>query len=469
MKRLATIAMLLAIVGSNVFADAKPGGIARQVSMGGSVAGSGLILNPFIMDDPALVLLNPAYQSMYSDYAWMNVAGGALTGLSTGNNGYGHQTAGLAFSLNNEWTIGAILSHDPSAANNVSSLISGGTVVPGFPALPSIVQRTGGGQPIPAIANVWELLTTYDMGSVDLGFGFMYGNSHNDTKSSVPSPSTSVDNEASASMFGFRAGAIIDLGSGNSVDLSGALRLDNATDKMTNTPAVTGAGGEYSASGTEIQVAARAKMKMSNKVNFVPYGMFAVLSAEPKEDSPPTGGTATTVTEDVSAMAYAVGVGGEYRTPTFYLAGGVSLQSAKAELKVNSGGTTPTTTTTTFTHFALPVLNIGGEWWFTDWLAGRGGYYRSLAKNKTETEISSAGVTSTSETSTSFPHSFLLVGGLNPSTFDGLVTLGLGFRFGGFSLDATVSEEALRRGLGLIGAQDNINTFGYITTSYNFE
>lgn len=50
-----------------------------------------------------------------------------------------------------------------------------------------------------------------------------------------------------------------------------------------------------------------------------------------------------------------------------------------------------------------------------------------------------------------------------------LVTLGLGFRFGSFSLDATVSEEALRRGFGLVGAQDNINTFGYITTSYNFE
>ena len=29
---------------------------------------------------------------------------------------------------------------------------------------------------------------------------------------------------------------------------------------------------------------------------------------------------------------------------------------------------------------------------------------------------------------------------------DGIVTLGLGFRFGNFALDATVSEEALRRG-----------------------
>jgi hypothetical protein len=50
-----------------------------------------------------------------------------------------------------------------------------------------------------------------------------------------------------------------------------------------------------------------------------------------------------------------------------------------------------------------------------------------------------------------------------------LITLGLGLKFGGFALDATVSEDALRRGLGLIGAQDNINTFGYVTLSYGFQ
>jgi hypothetical protein len=39
---------------------------------------------------------------------------------------------------------------------------------------------------------------------------------------------------------------------------------------------------------------------------------------------------------------------------------------------------------------------------------------------------------------------------------------------GNLALGATISEEALRRGLGLVGAQDNINTFGYINTSFNF-
>jgi hypothetical protein len=56
----------------------------------------------------------------------------------------------------------------------------------------------------------------------------------------------------------------------------------------------------------------------------------------------------------------------------------------------------------------------------------------------------------------------------NLAGYDGIVTLGIGLRFGNFSLDATVSEEALRRGFGLVGSNDNINTFGYMNASFNF-
>ncbi len=58
--------------------------------------------------------------------------------------------------------------------------------------------------------------------------------------------------------------------------------------------------------------------------------------------------------------------------------------------------------------------------------------------------------------------------GIGSYSADNLVTLGLGFKFGEFSLDATISEQALRRGLGLIGSSDALNTFGYLTASYNF-
>jgi hypothetical protein len=110
------------------------------------------------------------------------------------------------------------------------------------------------------------------------------------------------------------------------------------------------------------------------------------------------------------------------------------------------------------------VLNLGGEWWFTDWLAGRAGYFRSIGKINTKSE-STAG---TSESNFSSPNSFVSIGGINPGNYDGMVTMGLGFKFGGACIDATVSEEALRRGLGLIGASDNINSFGYLTASFAF-
>lgn len=461
MKLLATIALFaFAIVGSDVLADAKPGGIARQVAMGGSQAGPNLILNPFIMDDPALMFMNPAYQAMYKDYAWMNIAGGTLTGLSTVDNGYGHQNAGVSFALDREWTLGAILSYDPSFANGVSQLLSGSpSPGGGLPSLPPFITSRSP-QSMPFIGNVWEVLGSYDGGNMDIGFGVTYGSASSETKASVTTPvAGSSESEVSARMFGFRGGINYDMGGGSSFDLSAALRLDNATDDITSS---AGSGGEYSVSGTEIQVQARGKFKVSNKLNFVPYALFSTLSADPKEDAFPTGGSATVLKEEISATAIAVGVGGEYRTPDFYLAGGVSFQYAKAKIDTAMGGPG---LKGELTYTALPVFNIGGEWWFTDWLAGRGGYYRALASIKAKAE--SGG--STTEATITLPHSFLLISGLTPATYDGLVTLGLGFRFGNFSLDATVSEEALRRGLGLIGATDNINTFGYMTASFNFE
>jgi hypothetical protein len=465
MKRLATIACLIAIVGSMALADAKNGGIARQLSLGGSQAGLNVVLNPFLMDDPAYMLVNPAYQTMYKDYIWMNVAGGTALGLSNGDNGYGHQFSGVSFALDREWTVGAILSYDPSFANQVRTMLGPLTIGFGFPTLPSFIQdRTF--QTIPAIQNVWEVMGSYDTRDLDLGLAVMYGTSNNETKNA--STPNSTETEASASVIGFRAGMNMDLGSGSEWGASAALRLDNATDNVTVNPATPGAGGEYSASGTEIQVQTRARLKVSNKFSFVPYAMFENVSAEPKQDSPVNGGTATTVSEKFTAMALAAGVGGEFKTSDFFLAGGLSFEYAKAKVEVNNT-VGPTSNTGELKYTAVPVVNLGGEWWFTDWLAGRAGYYRALASTKTTLESTVAGVTTTNEVTNSLPHSSLLLSGLNPGNWDGIVTLGLGMRFGGFALDATVSEEALRRGFGLIGSQDNINSFGYITTSFNFE
>jgi hypothetical protein len=448
MMRFVLVGMLALALTAQVFADAKPGGIARQISMGGSSAGFGLALNPYIYDDPALILLNPAFVARYKDYAWWNVGGGTLNGLSTNDNGYNRQNVGLNFGVTNNVAVGAVFSYDPSVGNALTQL-------PAQAALAGIYQRAP--QTVSPMANVWELLGTFDLGTIDLGLGVMYGGSSVTSESSVGG--TSGKSEASLSMFGVRGGVIFDLGSGSMVDGSVTFRSSSLTDEITN-------AGKYTASATEIMVGVRAKLRVSNKFSFVPYGTYMMVSAEPKEDSPPTGGTATTSKLDLSATILALGVGGEYRAGDLFLAGGVGFNMADAKLEFSNSATPAANFDSTMSYLGIPVINLGAEWWFTEWLAGRMGYFRSIGSATLKGEHDNA----TFEQSFSAPYSQLLINNPMGLASDGsLVTLGIGLRFGNFALDATVSEEALRRGLGIIGAQDNINTFGFITTSYNIE
>ncbi len=455
--KLATIALLMVSLGSLTLADAKPGGFARQAAMGGSQFGSGVVLNPFIMDDPSQMFVNPAYQSMYKDYFFSNIGGGTLLGSSTSDNGYGLQNAGVNFSLSREWSLGAIFSYDPSAVNGLSALLDP-TVLP-FGITP-ITQRAT--QTIPSVLNTWELIGSYDAGALDLGFGVTYGYAWTDSKTqlSAPNPIGTSESEASANMLGVRVGANYDMGGGSSIEGAFSFRMDKVKDIAKVDSPLVGPTGEYSASATEIIFHGRAKLKMSNKVNFVPYGFLAIVNGEPKEDQAPRGLMPTRFKIDASALAYGVGLGGEYRTPDFYLAGGISYQHA--DVKVEHGDTSQTKNTVSYN--AIPTINLGAEWMLTDWMSARAGYFRSMGNAKNEVEA--RGITT--EQTMTLPFSNILIGGLNPSTWDGIVTLGVGFRFGNFSLDATLSEEALRRGLGLIGAGDNLNTFGYMNASYNF-
>lgn len=473
------IALTSLLVCATAFAqNAKVGGEARQLAMGGSnyLVANGAVLNPYLTDDPAYLLLNPAYEMHYANYVWWNVGGGTLTGASTSNNGYGNQNVGVSFSLSNNLAVGAILGYDPTQIGMVSKLLSGGTLSGVYPSSFTfgsfISDRTA--QTIPDVKNVVEVLAALRAGSLDLGFGFMYGHSNSDyTESSVTTGSTaySSDGEASARMFGLRGGLVLDMGSGSSLSADAAVRFHSVTDNETVTSA---SHGEYSASGTEIQVDARLKYHVSNRFTFVPYAGFFNLSAEPKQDKPYTGGTATTLSKKLSSTGLAIGVGGEYKLSNFTLAGGLSYMLLTVKLDSNVTTTTwHSSATMTRTYTSLPTINLGAEWWLTDWLAARGGYCRMMGNAKLKEEGSYSTGTSTSsgssESNDVTPVSTVLLGGINSSTWDGVVTLGLGLRFNAFALDATVSDEALRRGLGLVGGSDNINTFGYVTLSYNFE
>jgi hypothetical protein len=479
MRRILTISLFLVVAAGLAFAQtAKVGGEARQIALGGSNLGNGVVLNPFLSEDPSMILLNPAFQSKYANYMWWNIGGGTINGLSTGDNGYNKQNIGVSFELSKELSIGGVFSYDPTNVSSVIASLQGGTYGVGpfgvgvgrFATSPA--GRGGAGLSIPAVANVWEVIGAYNTGGLGLGFGFMLGTSSSkyDTTASSGSSNISRTTEETARMFGFRLGLIMDLGGGSSFDAHGIIRLDKADDKVSISPTVANTGGEYSSSGTEIEIGARMKLRVSNHFNFTPNATFVTNSATPNEDSKPTNVTTPiSYSAKFSTTALSVGVGGEYKTTNFLLAGGLSFQTISIKSEYSSTPPAVGSQTNTLSYTSIPTINVGSEWWPLDWMAVRGGYTRMLGNFSNKSEASATGVSKSGESTGSLPVSFVVAGGLGTSNWDGTVTLGLGFRFGAFSLDATVSDEALRRGLGLIGAQDNINTFGYMTMSYNFE
>jgi hypothetical protein len=321
------------------------------------------------------------------------------------------------------------LAFDPSAANTVLNGIAQG----GFGPVSQLTWTP---------VEVLEGVVSYGWDHSHLGFAVMYGWTNSE---SITSAGTS---ELSAKVIGFRGGIHHDMGSGDAVEASAAFRSSTADDMSS----ATGAPPNTEGSATEILIAARGKFRVNNKVNFVPFGAFITASGDAT-----SGGTTFA---DLSTTAFAAGVGGEVTSGNLYLAGGLSFAWMKEELIAGTGATA-TTTTETSTEF--PVFNLGGEWWFTDWLAGRAGYFRSFSSTKTE----GVDVLGMPTESTIFRgNSMVFVGGYGD---DDLVVLGLASRFGNFALETTVSEEALRRGFGLIGGQNDINSFGYFTASWNFE
>ncbi|HUI09775.1 MAG TPA: hypothetical protein VL221_05580 [Bacteroidota bacterium] len=461
LKRILFAAIALSLVAGAAVAGSHPGGEARELAMGGGPLAPGglgpnIALNPFIFDDPTLMLINPAYQQEYRNYAWFNMAGGAVTGQSA--DGYGRQFSGANFAFGREATLGAVLSYDPSITNLMVNQLA------------SFVTSVGARAPQTGLkpVDVFEVTGSYDLGNLAVGVGIMYGWSKNTTSDvGPPVPPGSNSSELSASLFGFRAGALVDMGGGNSFDVSGALRLDKATDNESATVGTAPANpGNYSASTTEIQLEARLKLKMSNRVNFVPYAAFGTISGQPKQDAPATGATSYTGSTKLSATLIAVGAGMEYHITNFYFAGGLSYKMSDLKSEVSPPLPAIGTTTTTASANEFPVVNMGLEWTLLDWLTGRLGYYRTFQSVDTKTERPNGAATT--EIITWNGNSTLAIGSL-AGTDNNLITIGLGLHFGNFALDGTVSDQAIRRGLGLIGASDNINTFGYVTASYCFD
>jgi hypothetical protein len=158
--------------------------------------------------------------------------------------------------------------------------------------------------------------------------------------------------------------------------------------------------------------------------------------------------TGVTTTDLLSVLGINFGAGVQYKTDNFLFTGGPSLGITEETTPAVSGVAPELSMTTT----SFPIWNFGAEWLMLDWLIGRIGY-----KARTNT-ISNETVASATNSNESIFTSF------DPA--NGGITLGLGFRFSSFSLDATINEDIIRQGLNNLGGGGA--TFVYVSAGYEF-
>jgi len=160
-----------------------------------------------------------------------------------------------------------------------------------------------------------------------------------------------------------------------------------------------------------------------------------------------TSGITSTGSSDLPSFS-SIGAGGglNYQVGDFLLAGGVLFSTNSLTFASTSTSPELSNTATIF-----PIWNFGVEWSLLDWLVGRFGYVAFTGSLSQE----QVGATTTSVDE--FVNTFF-----TPPQRG--ATLGVGFRFGDFSLDATVNEDVLRQGFNVVGGGGA--SFAYLTASY---
>lgn len=391
------------LFGQDGVKDNRYGGFARLYSMGD---------NPYIVD-PDNIRNNPAYSSVYSNFLWGDI-GSSVADPESGSG----QFAGFNYSINNDFTLGILLTRNDFGSSSIGSLDPTNTV--------GLVNSEDAGANIVPMDNNTEILGAYSFGNYVLGLGLSYAATTNDFR-----PASGTEDQNSASQFGVNLGLIGNLSSDFKFDAAFTLLLPTATYE----PAV---GDKIEASNTLILANARGFWKLNNKISFVPDVVFynATGSFDIGAQS----------VDLPSSTGIRIGVGFTYRYENLLISGGPAFAYetmtfpaiADAQPELEDSRTT------------FPSWNLGAEWYFTDWLVGRAGY-----------------VASTFSTTFQDPASATTVNEFRTTSFGrGDVRLGVGFRFGGFSLDATVNDDALREGFNLIGG--GTQSFAYLSASFAF-
>ena len=407
-KKVFFILLSILFVSYNIHSQEikRTGGYARIVSLGN---------NPYVID-PEAIKVNPAWGHYYYDFLWGDI--GSNAGPDFGNASSG-QFAGVNFSLKSNLTIGIMLTRNDFNTFSIGKLDPLSGYGPGF----SVIQAVPGTVPL---NNNVEIFSSLQFKDLIFGLGIALAASKNNTKT----PNTG-ETDISASQFGINGGIIANFTRNLMLD-GGISFIFPGASAEPPAPAT-----KITASQTIIDINARLFWRYSEKLRFVPVLNF--ITASGSQEANGQSGDLNSLTS-ISA-----GFGVEYTIGDFLLVGGVGMNS--------NSWTIPSIPTIQpelqNSSFTFPIWNLGAEWTLLDWLTARLGYTASTNNNTTQTGLGPTLVRENTVTQYT----------------PGMATLGLGLKFGDFSLDGTINHDVLRQGLGNIGGG---RTFAYISTSYAF-
>ena len=390
----------------------KAGSFARLKSMGD---------NPFI-GDPTDLMTNPALGNKFNNMLFGDL--GTTIANDFGPGGIG-QYFTANFNVGNNITLGATLARkDFNGVLSISNLDPFNLIQESN----NLLQAVG----LVEMDNNWAIISSYKFGSHTIGFGISYASTTAESK-----PATGGDDEGFASQLGLNVGYCGKINSRLSLELSGVLLYPHATYK-------TPQSSQTEFSQSVVSISGRAYYKTNSKFTIVPFGKGFK-----------SGGTAdlgdengVTTTDLPSYLSITLGVGVLYKVGNFLFAGGPSFGYLQEKTPAVSGVAPVLTKNTT----SFPIWNVGAEWQMLNWLVGRIGYKGRTSTVSTETVAS---ITNTNET---------IVTSFDPK--NGGITLGVGFRFAGLFIDATVNEDILRQGLNNLGGGGA--TFAYVSAGYIF-
>jgi hypothetical protein len=407
--------MLLLVMTVAVFGQSIPSGTGRYEALGNS---------PFILDAATDINHNPAWTNYYRNYAFGDLGRDFVDGQNFQLSG---QYAGATFGVGKKLNLGMILNKSDYSWGKFNS-----TEIFEEVLRPSEVNVSSPIVPFKGLIG-YTASKNFHLGLAP--YYAAWSSDYTDTDTNA----TTYDR--SSSSLGSTLGFVYLIKKGW---VEGALKFGMNKYKSEYTEPGLGTTTIESEGGIEFGADFRAWIypKTGSKLAIVPVLGFSTYSWNPKL----TSGSITATGYNYSWLNINGGVG--INIPVMddiQLAGGliVEYNTSKADSGIIERKNT---------HFILPRFHLAGETSIADWLTARFGYSRAVDMSKVE---------GTFDTRT------VEYNDLNASDNTQTVSLGAGFHFGRFSIDATVSERWLKSGINFVSGTNN-DLFGVISASYNF-